>query len=264
MNYKNFHTHTVYGDGKDTPEQMVKAAIEQGFEALGFSEHSYTPCDLSYCMKTDKTDEYIKEIKSLKEKYAGKIRIYLGLEADLYFDGTNLDEFDYRIGSVHYIKVGDNFLTVDNSADEQKRDVEKYFGGSFDAYCTAYYEQLATVAEKTKASFIGHFDLVTKFNENDCLFSTKTPAYVSAWKNAADVLLKYNIPFEINTGAIARGKRITPYPAPEIARYITEKGGSLILSSDCHDSRFLTCEFDRCLEIYKDCNIVDFEKILNS
>ena len=34
----NFHTHTKYSDGTDTPQEMIEAAIGFGFKALGFSE----------------------------------------------------------------------------------------------------------------------------------------------------------------------------------------------------------------------------------
>ena len=40
--------------------------------------------------------------------------------------------------------------------------------------------------------------------------------------------------FEINTGAMARGYRTTPYPGPILRRAIARKGGTFILSSDCH------------------------------
>lgn len=214
-------------------------------------------------MTTDETRRYIDELKALREKYADKIRIYIGLEADLYTDETDLSEFDYTIGSVHYVKAGDVYVPVDESPAQHQIDyVNKYFGGSFISFSQAYYEIVAKLGEKINPSFIGHFDLVTKFNENDCLFSTKDPRYIEAWQAAADELLKLKVPFEINTGAIARNCRVTPYPALDIAEYITERGGEFILSSDCHDSDFLSCGFDECLKRYSNCRIVDFEKRL--
>lgn len=47
----NYHTHTVIADGKSTAEEVVIQAIDKGFSVLGFSDHAYTPYDLSYCMK---------------------------------------------------------------------------------------------------------------------------------------------------------------------------------------------------------------------
>ena len=41
----NYHTHTVWCDGKDTPESMIKAAIGKGFDVIGFSSHSSYPDD---------------------------------------------------------------------------------------------------------------------------------------------------------------------------------------------------------------------------
>ena len=35
----NFHTHTVFCDGKDTVEHMARRAWEQGLVSLGFSGH---------------------------------------------------------------------------------------------------------------------------------------------------------------------------------------------------------------------------------
>ncbi len=240
---------------------MLKA-IEKGFTALGFSGHSYTYFDNSYCMSEDGTLRYRDEIKRLREKYCDKIRIYLGLEADIFAENIDFDAYDYIIGSVHYLKIGGEFIPVDETAECQRKTVDRFFGGSFDRYCTAYYELVAQAAEKTHADMIGHIDLVTKFNESDCLFSTETPAYINAWRSAVDKLLPCNAPFEINTGAIARGRRKTPYPSHDIAKYISDNGGSLVFSSDCHDAEYLDCGLEKCLSLYGDCRIADFEKLI--
>ena len=83
----NFHTHTVFCDGKNTQEEIIKAAIEKGFCSIGFSGHEYTDFDLRYCMKD--TDGYLAEIHRLKEKYKDKIKIHIGFEMEYfpeYFD----------------------------------------------------------------------------------------------------------------------------------------------------------------------------------
>ena len=42
---RNYHTHTDFCDGQNTPEEMAEAAAKKGFPALGFSGHSYTDFD---------------------------------------------------------------------------------------------------------------------------------------------------------------------------------------------------------------------------
>ena len=47
---RNYHTHTDFCDGQNTPEEMAEAAAKKGFTALGFSGHSYTDFATFYCM----------------------------------------------------------------------------------------------------------------------------------------------------------------------------------------------------------------------
>ena len=99
------------------------------------------------------------------------------------------------------------------------------------------------MVEVTKCDIIGHFDLLTKFAEQDLYFDLQHPRYVKAWKAAADRLLKTGKPFEINTGAISRGYRTEPYPAKDIRDYIRLNGGKLILSSDSHQKETIAYRF---------------------
>lgn len=232
---RDLHTHTTYSDGNNTPEEMVLSAIKKGLDVIGISDHSYTPFDTSYCISEEKTEAYIKEIERLKIKYNDKIKVLCGIEQDLY-SGVPKHSFDYVIGSVHYIKLGEEYVTVDDTAEELKTATDKYFSGDIYALVQEYYRLVSTVAEKTGADIIGHFDLITKFQEKTPLFNEKDERYIKAWQSAVDKLIEANIPFEINYGAISRGYRTTPYPSKDIQEYISKKGGKFILSSDSHSA----------------------------
>ena len=75
------------------------------------------------------------------------------------------------------------------------------------------------------------------------------PAYKTLALSALDEVLKMNIPLEINTGAIARGLKEKPYPNDFLIRRIAEKGGKVILGSDCHYKDNLLFAFDRATEV---------------
>ncbi len=229
----DYHVHTTFCDGKNTPEEMVLKAIEKGMTLLGFSAHSYTFFDESYCLRKERYDEYKGEINRLKEKYKDKIEILCGIEQD-YYSKEPTEGFSYVIGSVHYVKKNDKYLPVDESEEIFIDIVKTYYNGDYYAFCEDYYEVVGNVVEKTKADIIGHFDLITKFNENSRLFDENNERYIAAWKKAADKLLKTGKVFEINTGAISRGYRTTPYPSKKILAYIEEKGGKIIKNSDSH------------------------------
>lgn len=229
----SFHTHTVFCDGKHSPEEMVKSAIVLGFEALGFSGHAYTPCEPEYSMNPEDTKRYKEEISRLKEVYADKIDIYCGLELDYYSD-ADAEGFDYCIGSVHYIEKNGVIYPVDAS-EEIFLQAAEAFGGVY-KFTAAYYDLLSKITEKTNPDIIGHFDLVTKFNEGEHLFSESDPEYVSAANGAMDTLLTKDRVFEINTGAMSRGYRKSPYPSSVLTRRLVEHGAKMIVTSDCHDA----------------------------
>lgn len=240
---KDLHMHTAYCDGKDTPEDMVLSAVDKGLDTVGISSHSYTFFDESYCMQKEDIPRYIAELRYLRAKYFDRIHVLCGVEQDYYSDYPT-DEFDYIIGSVHYIKVGDEYIPVDESVEILRAAVQKHFGGDVYALCELYFDTVADVVEKTRCDIIGHFDLISKFIEREPLFDTEHPRYVKAWKAAVDRLVTYDVPFEINTGAISRGYRTQPYPDEEMIAYIKAKGGRLILSSDAHSKENIAYKFE--------------------
>ena len=236
----DLHMHTIWSDGTNTAEEMVQEAIRKGLETVGISDHSSgDPCG----MTLEQSVDYRAEIAALKEKYAGQIRVLCGLERDYFTD--DFADYDYTIGSVHWLAMPDgHHVPIDYMAEKLREGADKYFGGDFYALAEAYYAMMAKVVEVTKCDIIGHFDLITKFIEQDPAFDTNHPRYVKAWQQAADELLKTGKPFEVNTGAISRGYRTTPYPAKEIRDYIREHGGKLIMSSDAHAKENIAFRFD--------------------
>ena len=78
----NYHTHTHFCDGINAPEEIVREAIRLGCKELGFSGHSCTFFDESYCMTQAGTQEYIAVVRDLQEKYRDEIKILLGVEQD--------------------------------------------------------------------------------------------------------------------------------------------------------------------------------------
>lgn len=252
MILQNLHTHTVYGDGKNTAEEMVLGAIRSGCAGLGFSEHSpFSPA--GYSIRPERVADYRAEVLRLREQYRGQLEIFLGLEQDINSLPPE-GQFDYLIGSVHYLQTsGDIWLSVDSSAQRLAQYAREYYGGDYFAMAEAYYQLESEVADKTRCQIVGHFDLFTKFNEGGQLFDEDAPRYRNAALEALDALLEHDVIFEINSGAIARGYRTTPYPAPFLLKAICEKGGRICITSDSHSVKTITCAFSQSAEIAAEC-----------
>lgn len=241
---QDLHMHTTFCDGKNTPEEMVLSAIEKGLKVVGISCHSYTDFTGECCVKPENELLFVKTVNELKKKYADKIKVLVGIEYDL-FTTASMGEYDYVIGSVHYYKRGDKYNFIDRSKPEFLRSVKELFNGDYYSAVEEYYENVSNVVEKTNCDIIGHIDLVSKFNQDYNLFDETHPRYVNAYKKTIDKLVKYNKPFEINTGAISRGYRNEPYPSNQILEYIKSKGGYFILSSDSHAKENIAYQYDK-------------------
>ena len=260
MNMKaNYHTHTVFCDGIDEPEDVILSAIDKGFDIIGFSGHSHTSFDESYAMSNDTVINYRRQIRDLADKYRNRINVLCGIEYDYYSDEVT-EGWDYLIGSVHYIRVplceGDTlsdgshgYIPVDESAEELIRACERHYEGDIYSLVEAYFDTVSDVVRKTGCSIIGHFDLITKFNENGELFDVSHPRYINAWQKALKCLCEYNVPFEINSNAVCKGYRTNPYPSLDILKEIKRLGGRIVYSSDCHNARYLDYGFDMMKEL---------------
>ena len=71
------------------------------------------------------------------------------------------------------------------------------------------------------------------------MFDMEDRRYISYATDAMDVLRGKISFFEVNTGAMARGYRTAPYPTATLLRELGSRGFGAVISSDCHDGRYL-------------------------
>ncbi len=243
----DFHTHSTLDDGKSTLEEMAAAAYALGLTHFGFSGHSFEEYGQDFCLPRKNVPIYLETARKLQEVYRGRMEVFVGMELD-YF-GENPGGLDYVIGSVHCVKQGNVACYVDESAQASQRAVDEYFGGDWYRYTDAYYDLVADLPRKTGCQWIGHFDLVTKFNEQVHAIDEDSPRYLRRALEVLEYVVKQGVALEINTGAVARGYRTTPYPGNALLRKLREFGGEIILNSDCHHAPQLCFGFDQAVEL---------------
>ena len=248
---QNLHTHTSLCDGRNTPEEMIESAIALGFDSLGFSAHAPT------IQKTDwellSVDGYKEKISALKKAYNRKIKLYLGIELDYYSKGAFDDEgFDYRIGSVHMAFKDGVQIDFDNGYEYSKKYIDTLFGKDSLAFAKLYYEKVAELPSVFDYDIVGHFDVLTKFSEcHPELIATESRNYKSIALEALHAVREKRELFEVNTGAISRGHRTLPYPAPFLLDEMKRLKCKLILTSDCHSKDSIDCNFSEAKEYIK-------------
>ena len=165
-NLTNYHSHSLYCDGRASMEDFVRFALSEGFTSYGFSSHAPLPFSTAWTMEWDRMNDYQAEFHRIKEKYAGKIELYLGLEIDYLNEESNPSAarfrelpLDYRIGSVHmlYNERGE-VVDVDVPADVFRQIVDKQFGGDLEQVVRLYYGRLRRMLELGGFDVVGHAD----------------------------------------------------------------------------------------------------------
>ena len=239
------HTHTDFCDGLNTAEEMVQAALERELCALGFSGHSYTAFDESYCMSRTATIAYRDEIARLKVKYQKQIALFCGIEQD-FFSCQPTEGYDYIIGSVHYLSdaARDKYYTIDYTDRQLSACLVELCGGNQELFAEKYFEQVAQTAQCIRPDIIGHFDLLRKLNAGNRFFDENSYSYEQAAKAALRVCAAAGCLLELNTGGAYRGYRKDFYPAERELAYWRDLGGDVIITSDAHDTAALCFGFD--------------------
>lgn len=262
MSKQNLHTHSLYCDGSDTIEAMVQTAIAKGFGTLGFSGHGNCRHIDNYSMDEKNTQKYIHDVLTAKEKYKDQIDIFLGIEQDVLGQRFFREKgYQYVIGSVHFVKAGEEYLAVDESVQVTKQIVDHF--GSFLNYAKSYFEEVKKVIRLDEVDIIGHLDLLTKFNEHEEFVAFSDPDYLDMAYECIDLGIKENKIFEVNTGAIARGYRQSPYPHQLLLQYIYDHGGKICLNSDCHQKEMLDCYYGEAIKQIRQCGFTTMMALTN-
>lgn len=250
----NLHTHTTWCDGKDSPEAVIESAIAKEFDAIGFSSHTMMPTEEEkWTLGAERLPGYIAEIRALAAKYAGKIRVLCGIEADFVKGGSSPDrgvfaayDLDYIIGSIHFVVAEDGTLVpVDHTPELLKDGIVAHFGGSVEKYIRTYFAQEREMVTKCDFDIMGHPDLVRKFNVKHPYFDESADWYRGELEATADAIAASGKTVEINTGAISRGWRDDAYPSDFFRSLLKSRGVKFILSSDAHSAATIDCAFDR-------------------
>jgi histidinol-phosphatase (PHP family) len=114
-----------------------------------------------------------------------------------------------------------------------------------------YYSEFCTYLRRYRPDIVGHFDLLTKFDEQTPIF-THDPVYREIAKKYLLEAVKCGSIFEVNTGAISRGYRTTPYPHPDLLHILKKEGARIMINSDSHHASTIDCAFDQTRALLRD------------
>ncbi len=255
----NFHQHSVFSDGKDTPEKYIEKALEKEFTAIGFSEHSPLPFDTDFSLKEDKINDYVEELDRLKKLYQNGLEIYRSLEID-FIPGLSEDfekwksacKTDYAIGGVHLVKPGnsssDDIWFIDgpdrNIYDEG---LEEYFGGDIKKAVKTYFMQINQMITSNVFDVIAHFDKIKMHNQNR-FFTEDEKWYRNLIDETLTLIKEKNIIVEVNTRGVYKKRSNDFFPDGVTLQKVIKMNIPLIVSADAHKSGEIDMLLDKAAE----------------
>ena len=231
----NYHTHTARcGHAEGSDEAYVRAAIEQGFEELGFSDHVPWPyksgfLNLGVRMDVRRLDEYVRSVRMLRSKYADHIRIRVGFECE-YFP----EYMDWLAGMAQekhldYLILGNHYDGSDETG--------MYFGGTRTAQQLSRYVESTICGIQTGLfTYLAHPDLFMRsykpFDDN-CR---------AAARDLCKACREAGLPMEYNLHDryIAYQTSRVSYPNPEFFDIARQEGVQVIIGVDAHDPKELS------------------------
>ncbi|MFZ4456056.1 MAG: histidinol-phosphatase [Bacteroidales bacterium] len=242
MYLSNYHSHSIFCDGRSHPEVFVQYAISKGLKAYGFSSHAPLPFLTNWTMKKDDVEEYFQEINRLKEKYKDQIEVYAGLETDYLSPEFNAksDYFqalpaDYLISSIHYIShpISNKLLAIDGSFKEFTQGVKTHFGGDIKGVIERFFELSTQMIELGGFHIIGHVDKIYLNASRFAGFESNQKLVDNLMDDLLITIAKSGLILEINTKSV-ESKGIT-YPMQHYFERIYELSIPITINCDTHN-----------------------------
>lgn len=218
----NYHTHTIRcGHAAGTDREYVEAAVEAGYQVLGFADHCpwvYPDGSVSGIrMQPSEVDGYFNSLLSLREEYKKEIHILIGFEAEympplMELQGKFLSDYplDYMILGQHFVGEECNANYAGNKTDRDKM-------------LTGYVDLCLEGAQTGKYLYLAHPDLI--------YYTGDKKTYEKEMRRLCQGMKKLSVPLEMNVLGLAGGRN---YPDKLFWKIAAEVGNQVIIGMDAH------------------------------
>lgn len=241
----DYHTHTpLCKHAEGHPREYAAAAQRLGLPELGLSDHSPMRQHFDdWRMEWEEFPHYLEMVDEARAEFPA-LPIRLGLEVD-YLEGgekwieelSGKADFDYLIGSVHY-------LSRDWAVDDPKY-IFKFAQGSVDEIWTLYFRLYEKAIRSRLFDFMGHPDLPKKFGHRP------TGDLRRFYDPIVQALADTGTAFEINTAGLRKDVK-EMYPAKQFLELARSANIPLLINSDAHAPGEVGADFDKAIALAKE------------
>ena len=242
----NYHTHSLYCDGKEPLSAFVTAAEKLLYTQLGFSSHAPVPFENDFGIKEEEIDTYCRELDELQQHTP--VTLLKSLECDFIpgqsksFDAFREEHhLDYIIGGVHLVLPphGEGLWFIDGSKRETYDDgLDRLFDHDVKKAVTCFWEQTFEMIETEHFEIIAHFDKIKMHNQHR-LFEDDEPWFQALADKALQLIKRHDLIVEVNTRGLYKKRCDAFYPSTILLQKARKLDIPVIISSDAHKSEDL-------------------------
>lgn len=241
----DYHTHTpLCKHAEGHPREYAARAVELGLPELGLSDHSPMRSYFDdWRMGWEEFPEYLDMVEEARAAHP-TLPIRLGLEVDYLQGGESWVEelsraadFDYLIGSVHYIAPG---WDVDNP-----KYISRFTEGTVDEIWGIYFQLYEKAIRSRLFDFMGHPDLPKKFGHR------ASGDLRRFYEPVIQALADTDTAFEINTAGLRKDVR-EMYPARQFLELAHSAGVPLLINSDAHAPGEVGADFEKAVQLARE------------
>ena len=237
-------------------QEYVDEAERLNLLSIGFSSHAPVPFDTKWCMKSQRLEEYIQDIETIR-KTKPRAEIYTGLEVDFVPNVTSPNLFreklDYTIGSVHFVDSlpDGRHWEIDGNHALFLEGLTKIFHNNIQSAISRYFELTREMIATACPTVIGHLDKIKIQNVDGKFFSETESWYQNEVQRTIDMVSSSGAIVEVNTRGLYQRKSDTTYPSPWILALLHQKNIPITISSDAHHPKDLVKLFSETAKLLR-------------
>lgn len=250
----DLHSHTCFSHGQNTPLEMHLSATKKGIHLLGFSEHSPRPQGYNYKNEyrerlNNHLNDYVNQVLAIKRNAAtnpDSCQVLFGMEIDwLNGEETFINhavkqfDFDYLIGSVHYL---DHW-----GFDDSKKDWDMLSQEECEKLYVRYFEIWQTMLKSRMFQIAAHPDLIKIFSIDQFRIWLQKPQTINLIKSSLLALRDAGMAMEISSAGL-RKQCNEIYPHPILCKIAAELDISISFASDAHNNDDIAFGFSELAE----------------
>lgn len=232
----NYHTHTTRcHHAMGTDEAFVQAAVDAGYDVLGFADHAPWPYAHGFVsnmrMTMEELPDYVNSIKALQNKYAGQIQLHIGLESEYFPRYSDHLRRLLDSGTIEYLILGPHFTDSDECTPYVPPLCREDDG------VKRYAEHCVTAMETGLFRYIAHPDLYLRYRGPEQFNPVCQDAArdIAVCARAQGMAMEYNLLGLLNQ---MRGMGCG-YPSECFWRAVKPYAGDVILGVDAHEPEHL-------------------------